>query len=453
MMDPILKIVQNSVTRLGMAPEGSLILAAHSGGPDSTAMLHILVRLAPALGIRVESIHFDHGLRPESGQDAQFAAQTAAELGMDFHTQRDPSPPQRRIQESARQARYDFFEKVARQRGAARVATGHTLDDSVETSIMWMLRGAGPTAFGGLPAARGIFIRPLISLRKGQILDWLANQGIDFITDRSNLTDKYQRNRIRRHIIPAMEKEAPAAVAAIARLANLCGELGRAMEQMAENILASSTRDEAVGSVTLDPAFTASAPMALRGLVYKAAARRLGVDPSALTERHVNALDAIILSGKLGRWADLPGGLKVVADHAGVTFTTRSAAPADEEIPFRFPLNASFGEGIIDVAPGVTAGQEAALISVEKVPSGAVFRRRKPGDYLIPMNFLGRKKLKKFLIDRKVPSSRRDMTPLLAIGAQALWIPGLFLAPTILAGPQDAHPATLIWHEASKRPE
>jgi len=421
-------------------------LVAHSGGPDSTALLHIMARLAPLLAITVESVHFDHALRAESPDDASFAEQAAAALGLTFTRERDSSPPSTQIQSMARSARYAFFHKVAKSHGATHVATGHTLDDSVETSIMWMLRGAGPTAFGGIPAARGIFVRPLIELRKSEILDWLAREGIAFVTDRTNETDKYLRNRIRRSVIPAMEQVTPGAVTAIARLATLSGQMGRAMEQQAQSALTTATRRKDAMGLTLDPAFSDGAPFVFRSMVYKAAAGAIGAKPSSLLTPHLEALDRMILAGKLGRKLDLPSGLCVALDHAGLTFSMKSGQPTPmEEIPFQCPLDAAVGGGGLSVIRVEEYDLDERLAAAEKIPAGAIFRNRRSGDYLTPANFVGRKKLKKFLIDKKVPVSLRDKMPILVAGRESLWIPGVYMAPSIVAGPEDAPLSRITW--------
>jgi tRNA(Ile)-lysidine synthase len=446
MMDPILQTALKTIAQHNMAPPGSLILAAHSGGPDSTALLHILVRLAPILNVTVESAHFDHALREESAEDALFAGETAHRLGVAFHMERDPSPPKTQIQGNARRARYLFFQKIAGGRGLARVATGHTLDDSVETSIMWAMRGAGLSAFGGIPPVRGIFIRPLIWLRKSDPLAWLEREKIAHVTDKSNLTDKYLRNRIRRHVIPAMEQASPGAVEAVARLASLCGALGREMEEMAAKTMEEALRGKGRHGVTLDPSFARHIPFAMRGLVYKAAVKLAGGDPSAMLLRHGEAVDKITLAGALGRRLDLPGGMYAILDHGGLTFGLKTTPDGRmEPTPFICPLAAHIGGGELSVTPVERFQPGEHLVAVDRIPAGALFRCRAPGDYLVPLNFTGRKKLKKFLIEAKIPSSIRGGLPVLALGSEILWVPGEFMAPSIRAGEMDVALAEISW--------
>ena len=444
--DPILQAVAGSIAERSLIAPGTRVAVAHSGGPDSTALLHIMSRLAPVLKITVISIHFDHALRAESAQDARFAEQTASALGLPFFMERDSSPPDSQVQSGARRARYAFFRRIVQARQSAQVATGHTLDDSVETSIMWMLRGAGPAAFGGIPAARDIFIRPLIDLRKAELLEWLAHEGIGFVTDRTNETDKYLRNRIRRRVIPAMEQVAPGAVEAIARLANLSGQMGRIVERQASVILAASTRRKDAAGLTLNPAFAGEEPFVMRGMVYKSAAKEVGADPASLLEPHLQALDRMMATGHLGRKLDLPGGLHAMLDHAGLTFSLKSDQPAPmESIPFHCPLDMAVGGGTLAARLVEKFVAEEPLAAMEKIPDGAIFRQRRPGDYLLPANLVGRKKLKKYLIDKKTPASLRDRMPILAAGEEALWIPGLYMASSILASAADRLLTRITW--------
>lgn len=443
-MKPFIGAVESAINTHGMIPPGAAVCAAVSGGADSMSMLHALLELAPVMGFSVKACHYDHALRPESGEEADFVRKTAAGLGVDFTGEKDPSPSRRSVQARAREKRYAFFERLLQTGFADLIATGHTLDDTVETSIMWMLRGAGPSAFGGVRPVRGRFIRPLIDVRKADIVRWMDGRGLEYRHDPSNDTDAYTRNRVRHHIIPAMEREEPGAVEAIARLARITMEQSLFMEEVAQKRLAeisAASKDR----VTLEMATLNRENPALRRVMFRLALAGAGMDVTTLSLKHVEAIDSLCGAMALGKVIDLPGGFSARADHAGLTLGRPSAGRELPETPFECPLDAPAGEGVLKVRPDGGMGPGWDIVDPARVPASAVFRNRLPGDYLRLKNMKGRKTLKTFLIDRKAPSGIRATMPLLASGQEILWAPGLFVSQKVSPESGGGQTVALRW--------
>ncbi len=428
-----------------MIAPGQSVCVAVSGGPDSTALLFVLRELSERLGCNVKACHFDHALRPESADDAQFAKTTAEKLGVEFVMERDQSPATRSIQDQARRKRYGFFEKLLDSGYADLMATGHTLDDTVETSIMWMLRGAGPSAFGGTPPVRDRYIRPLLDIRKSSVLNWLDQRKIGSRHDASNDTDSYLRNRIRRHVIPAMERQAPGAVEAVARLARLTRGQSLLLESFAKKRLSAITRKHYENRVVVDPSPLNAEPEAMRLAIYRAALQSTGADLSRLSLKHFDAIERLTASSTLGRSVDLPGGLYARIDHAGLTLGQKPELLTFKETAMTCPLELPVGDGVLTVRKVDDQNRKSHLVDADKIPPAAVFRTRNPGDFMKLPRLAGRKKLKTFLIDRKTPSGIRGRMPLLAIGSEILWVPRLFIAPSVSAEKDTKNCIELSW--------
>lgn len=431
----------------GMIPPGSVVMAAVSGGPDSVALLLALTKLREKLKIReLKVCHYDHALRPGSGRDAEFVRELAGELGLDFIMERNrASKPDGGVQRFARALRYAFFDRLLDEGRSDIIATGHTLDDDVETFLLWLLRGSGPQALAGIPPVRGKYVRPLIETRKSDILAWLREHGVDFVTDPTNELDDYLRNRIRHHVIPAMESVSPSAVNTMARAMRLVGGQARLIGGIAGEKMKNIVTSARAGSVTLDAALLTAEPETVRFVVYRETARLAGIDPATLSLKHVEALDGLLTAGRKGASTDLPEGFAGRYDHAGLSIFRKKSPPAPVETPFSCPLSVKFGAGTLTVTPSETGGSPRDRVSISSVPPGAVFRARKPGDFLRLSNLAGRKKLKTFLMDRKVPSGERGDTPLLAVEGEILWIPGLFLSPFVTAGDGTGNAARIEW--------
>ncbi len=447
-MDRLVAKVKSSILKRGMIPKGALVCVAVSGGPDSTALLALLLKLRESLGITVKACHFDHAFRSGSERDAETARRQAKSLGVEIVFERNKNgKPQKSIQDTARRMRYGFFERLLDSGYADLIATGHTLDDCVETSVMWMLRGAGPTAFGGISAVRGKYVRPLIDVSKGEILNWLGERKIEFCEDPTNATDDYLRNRVRHHVIPAMEREAPGAVRAISRLTHLVESQGEVVDAIAlEKMTGLITKPARSGGFVLDFPLLANEPVALRFSIYRAALKMAGLDIIKLQMTHVESIDNLLVKVGLGKKSvDLPGGYMARLDHDGLFLGLASETEKFPTTKFSCPLEVKVGDMALLVALCSGEAHEGAVFDIAKIADNFIFRSRIPGDFLRLKNVKGRKTLKTFLIDRKVPSGTRSAMPVLANGSEILWVPGLFLSPSIAANGCTVNTASLKW--------
>ena len=202
---------------LGLNIKGASLLAGFSGGADSMALLLILHYLAPSLHLRLTAAHLDHGLRPSSGQEADFCRRFCKRLGIALVSEkRDVAAQSRRngtgIEEEARAARYDFFKRAALENGCDWTLTGHQNNDLAEDLLMRLIRGAGWPALSGMPAldrSRRL-LRPLLLTPRNDIEGFLAALGLGWVHDESNDDHAYLRNRVRLQILPLLLRENPA---------------------------------------------------------------------------------------------------------------------------------------------------------------------------------------------------------------------------------------------------
>ena len=443
-MVPLVVAVEKTVKGHGMIEPGQKVVVALSGGPDSVSLLYLLHKLSTKLGFDVLACHFDHDLRSGSKDDADFAENLAKKLGVPITIKKwDAEKPASGLQEKARGARYGFFEKLVAEGYADLVATGHTKDDSVETSLMWMLRGAGPGGFGGIPPVRDFYIRPLIDTTKKELLAWLSKNDIPCRKDPTNESSKYLRNRIRQKIVPALLNEAPQAVETIARLARLSKATNDVVVELSRQKMAdiADRIDQQIVVYKIDD--LVKEPEAVRFELYRQAAVVTGLLASSLTLERIEEIDLLATEKKLGKAVELPGGYIAYADHEGlaigrVTIDEESLTPTG----FTTPCTITTAVGTLIIKPGREGG---AVADRSKIPSGAKIRERLSGDYLVLPNGEGTKKLKKFLIDQKVPKSVRSKLPLLTNGAEVLFIPGLYISPCIKADEAAKEEVSFLW--------
>ena len=189
------------------------ILVALSGGADSVALLRLLL----SLGYTCEAAHCNFHLRgAESDRDEHFVRQLCLEHRVTLHTvhfntEQEAKERHISIEMAARELRYAWFEKTREACSAAVIAVAHHQDDSVETLLLNLIRGTGINGLRGIRPRNGHIVRPLLCLDRKEIVGYLESIGQAYVTDSTNLTDDYTRNRIRHHIIPAMQALNPAA--------------------------------------------------------------------------------------------------------------------------------------------------------------------------------------------------------------------------------------------------
>lgn len=202
--------------------QGDRIAVGVSGGADSVALLRFLAALRPQFGWDLVVCHIHHGLRgAEADRDEHFVRALAEQLGLPCAVSRiDAAALALRdhisVEEAGRMARYAFFAQTAGEGG--RIATAHTLDDSIETVLMNLVRGTGLRGLCGIPRIRSNIVRPLLDCTRAEVEDYLSALGQPYCTDSTNLTDDYTRNRIRHDILPRLCALNPNFPGAMARM-------------------------------------------------------------------------------------------------------------------------------------------------------------------------------------------------------------------------------------------
>jgi tRNA(Ile)-lysidine synthase len=234
--------------RLRIPHDASLLLAV-SGGADSMAMMHGAAHLleADANRWKLTVAHLDHGLRPDSAEDAAFVTDAAAALGLPVTVRRTDvaalaRDEGRSIEEAGREARYRFLAEVAQ--GGALVLTAHTLDDLAETVLLNLLRGSGLAGVTGIPARRRNVARPLLGERRETLRTLLDDAGLAYRDDPSNEDPGFLRNRVRGELLPLLEALRPGAVERIGRFASLAAEEDALLDAIAGAELARRTQPD-----------------------------------------------------------------------------------------------------------------------------------------------------------------------------------------------------------------
>jgi len=443
--------VGRTLDKYRMTEPGQTVLVAVSGGPDSMALLYLLHGLRKDKGLALAVAHFNHLTRgAESDADEEMVAEVAGRLGLPFRAGRYDVPgavaPGASLQVVAREKRYEFLREAAATLGAGRVALGHQADDQAETVLQHILRGSGVRGLAGMPPVRGIFIRPLIEVRRRDLESYLASRGLSYRTDPSNYKTVYHRNRVRLELIPFLTSGYnPRLVETLNQLAQACradeeylaGQARAAWERMASG----------EGGPSLELAGLARLPDALAARVVRMAWEQLRGNPDDLSYVQTMAVLSLASAGRTGGVVHLPGGGRVTRTYTHLLF--HRAAGRDGEAPphsgadpglpprpvrvLRVPGRTPVPELNCTIVASTPAGcpplkelpPTEAVLDLERTGGELHVRTRRRGDLFWPLGLPGRIKLKKFFIDRKVPRGERDRWPLVASRDDIVWVAGL----------------------------
>lgn len=389
------------MVRSGLLAPGHRILAAVSGGPDSTALLVA----ARELGHTLVAAHYDHALQPGSAAVAEHVARLCDRLGVELITERRGAALARgSVQAAARALRYEFLEGARRQARADVVALGHTADDVVEGVILHLMRGCGLAGLRGMPIRRGVFVRPLHSVWRRDVLDFLSTRAIEALEDPANSNAAYARVRVRREILPAMEQTRPGIGRRFYAAARQASSLQARMADEAARTLDA-------GALSRAAVLQAREPVAAE-LMRQLYARAGGAEP-ALSRAHLKSMLRLAEPGRGGRGVDLPGGLRL-----------RIVGETMEVIREGTGESAGGGSSLrlqVVECPGCDDEQVAHLSAGLALRLGF----RTPGLTMRPRGGRGTRKLQDIFVDARVPREDRDSWPLVFAGDRLAWVPGV----------------------------
>jgi tRNA(Ile)-lysidine synthase len=312
--------------------------AAVSGGADSVALLRLLAKLRPRLGIVASAVHFNHRLRGRASEaDERFVAALAEELGMTLHIGRgDVAEKARRekanLEDAARRARYAYFQTLSERGIVECVLTAHTMDDQAETVLGHILRGTGLSGLAGIHPAAGAVRRPLLGFRRDELRRYLRRSRQRWREDASNRDTGRTRARVRRILLPLLAKRFnPAAVEHLAGLAGRALEESAALDALSAKLvetLVSFADGRAQFGVKelLDPLGLEDpeALSALRSRLIRAVVERTKRRPGQLSSGHVEAIVRLAREGETGKRLQIPGGLDVLRERHALLFRERS---------------------------------------------------------------------------------------------------------------------------------
>ena len=474
------------IQRYSLIPDEEVVVVGVSGGADSVCLLHVLAKWRKGLGIKLHIAHLNHQLRGvESEADAKYVSNLAGSLGIPITIDRQDVAAYRierncSIEEAARELRYAFLGRVAREVGANRIAVGHTRDDQVETILMHILRGTGITGLCGLApfspmaydsqemplrdspsslrasplslrAKRSnlLVIRPLLDITREETTNYCQEHQLAPRIDSSNLSLSFFRNRLRLQLLPLLRQYNPSVDQALLRLADIAKEDSTLIEQQASGLWDEVARQEN-NAIYLDRKQIASLPIALQRHLLRAAVTRLAGDTRDIEASHIEAARSL-LNKPASKRISLPHGLICHGgyDELVIASTAKQSQlppcpfpPLPGEFPLKVPgktvspgwkVIASIvreraaspsSRGALGTSEGNCQSNLVAHFDLHKTGTELFVRQRRPGDRFQPLGMSMSKKLYEFMVDAKIPRSWRSHIPIVCSSQQIIWVVG-----------------------------
>lgn len=398
------------------------------------ALLTILNELRDEMQLDLTAAHFNHRIRPESEKEQAAVERYASSIGIPALTGSADVPAEARrrrigLEETARLLRYRFLGNAAEELGARAVALGHTRDDQIETILHRILRGTGWRGLMGIPAKRGIFVRPLLDCSRTDLVDFLRSRGIKYLIDKSNRDDAYYRNRIRNRLLPYLRRHFnPSIDESITRLHESLEEGWRHLE---EPLLCKVPDRRADGTVAVPlHELAALNDFEIYLLIDLVLRERYGLFQD-FEKKHFDAAKRLIRSSQSGRRIRFPHGITLVREQRELLISRHEAprrisgevlvpGPGKYDLP-----HWSLSLEIEQVDGGEESTWNEMEVSVGSIRFPVRVRGRRSGDRLIPFGMKGRKKLSDIFIDAKIPLRMRDRYPVFADANGPFWIPGV----------------------------
>jgi tRNA(Ile)-lysidine synthetase-like protein len=501
----VLDCLEETLRKHRLVCAGERIGVAVSGGADSVALLRALAELAPKLGVVLLVLHLNHKLRgSESEGDAAFVGELAARLSLEAVIESedvaaDAARLHLSLEAAGRRARYGFFQSAAAAHRLDCIATAHTLDDQAETVLLRLLRGAGTSGLAGIhrgfdlwelqrlvpeaaplqteaapsqaeaaggedaPRQSPRLIRPLLSITRRQVEEYLGSLGQAYRQDASNLDARFLRNRVRHELLPGLERDYnPQLRQALAETAEIATAEDAYLEERVSSLLGSLGSEAGVGrglesGVALK--LLRSQPLAIQRRILRRLCRRYGL---ALDFAQMEALREFSLGGRAGR-ITLPRGfaaemVREKIEGLRLCLLAPRAMPAatycyEVKVPGTLRLEGLWNgadmyirAALLDGALAAKRYNGASFLSPARAGHYLTIRNLCPGDRFHPLHTSGERKLNRLLQELSIPAALRRRWPVALSGGCIVWVPGLPVASHAAWTPGEGEAVVLELH-------
>jgi len=442
------------------------VLIGVSGGSDSVALLYILLLLAPKLAIRLGVAHLNHGLRGEASErDARFVSALAEKNNLPFFYDKVNVPEYRRIhklseEEASRCLRYEFFNRIAKKNGYQKIALGHQADDNAELILMCLLRGSGTLGASGIaPVRNGKLVRPLIDIRKKEILEFLNQNDIQYVNDATNTQMRYLRNRVRHQLIPCLKSTYnPNIVETLNRLSSILRAEEEWISHQIHHLWSRLFKVSEHNRVHLGVDEINNLHIAAKRRILRHAIRIVKGNLRRITFSHIEQVIVLCEEGPKVGSLHLPDRIRIDRHNTLLKISKEARSLRNSDFPNRTPTNCHYEyrfdkpqqawieelgaylrltEISAENPPDYRkAGHRVAFIDMNMIEFPLLLRNPKPGDRFKPLGMKGTQKVKTFFINNKIPRGERNRCPVMISRGKIIWVVGHRIDDSVKISPE-----------------
>lgn len=419
------KVLDYFIKELKITDNDTIVIGV-SGGPDSMALLHLMIKLREKIKITIICAHINHNVRSESINEQKFVESICLQNNIIFETMTIKEYSGDNFHHEARQLRYDYFKKTLLKYKAQYLLTAHHGDDLIETVLMRIVRGASLSGYSGFTKVSNWdgykIIRPLIHVTKSEIVEYCKNNKISYVIDKSNLKDKYTRNRFRKYIIPALKKEDANVHNKFLKFSKTLIEYNEYMDKQVAKLIDTVCPQEIINIDLFMKQDHLMQIQIINFLLEKTYQEELRL----ITDVHVELIYNMIVSARANATIYLPNKILVVKAYNHLQLLKEDNVPEDYNIIFDHFINLPNGKNIEQINESDEVDNSVCRLNSEEINLPLTVRTRHNGDKMIVKGMIGHKKINDIFIDQKISMNERNLWPVVTDAADnIIWLPGL----------------------------
>lgn len=405
---------------------GDTVVVGVSGGPDSMALLSLMIRIKKALDIEVVCAHVNHNVRKESANEKVFVERFCFNHGVVFESMTIEDYGDDNFHNEARSKRYYYFSQIVHKYHAKYLLTAHHGDDLIETILMRIVRGSTLRGYSGFSKELDMgdyrILRPLIHMTKDQIIKYCKFHKIPYVQDASNQKDVYTRNRFRKYIVPEFKEEDPNVHNKFYKFSKTLLEYNRYIDKQVEKVM-KKVYPQQVLDIDL---FLKEDPVIQQKIIYFILEETYQDDLMLITDHHAELILNLIRSKKANASIHLPNNIKAIKAYQTLTFVKEEHVDEGYEVELIDYVSLPNGKSIEVIEGTNLDNNNICRLSANEVKFPLHVRTRHNGDKMAVKGMLGRKKVNDIFIDSKIKMEERNLWPVVVDSDDKIvWLPGL----------------------------
>ncbi len=413
------------IKQIGLKDNDSVVIGV-SGGPDSMALLNILLEIKKEVDIKIICAHVNHNVRKESNNEEEFIRSYCISNNITFELLKIESYGDDNFHNEARTKRYNFFESLIHKYNSKYLFTAHHGDDLIETILMRITRGSSLKGYSGFQKEYEIngykIIRPLISYTKDDILKYNKQKKVKYVTDLSNEKGTYTRNRYRKNILPFLKKEEPNVHQKFEKFSNTLLEYNSYVERQAKKEMKSVYVQKTINILL----FLKLEEIIKKKIISIILESIYNDDLMLISDIHVDLIMKLIESDKANSYIRLPNEICVIKSYNNIVFKKEKTKLEDYEIEISKFVNLPNGKNLEVINETTSNTNYICRLNSKEIKLPLYVRNRKNGDKIKVKGMLGSKKVNDIFTDEKITTQDRNLWPIVLDSSDnVVWIPGL----------------------------